>query len=76
VTPSLAHSSFEVYANHTDERVISMAYHEMRLILTKVLYNFDLELLPESANWIADQKVYSLWQKTPLMVKVKTVGSA
>jgi cytochrome P450 len=54
---------------------ISMAYHEMRLILTKVLYNFDIELLPESANWIDDQKVYSLWQKTPLMVKVKAVES-
>jgi cytochrome P450 len=53
-----------------------MAYHEMRLILTKVLYNFDLELLPESANWIDDQKVYSLWQKTPLMVRVKAVESA
>jgi cytochrome P450 len=54
----------------------SMAYHEMRLILTKVLYNFDLELLPQSANWIDDQKVYILWEKLPLMVKVKAVESA
>ncbi|KAF3009994.1 hypothetical protein E8E13_011362 [Curvularia kusanoi] len=52
-----------------DER---MAYHEMRLILTKLLYNFDLELCPESENW-ANQKTFSLWEKHPLMVKLKDV---
>ncbi|KAI4665836.1 uncharacterized protein J4E78_003301 [Alternaria triticimaculans] len=49
----------------------NMALHEMRLIMSKVLFNFDLELLPECRNWIADQKIYSLWEKTPLMVKIK-----
>lgn len=49
-----------------------MANHEMRLILTKVLYNFDLELCPESEGW-ADQKVYLLWEKHPLMVKLRDV---
>jgi hypothetical protein len=44
----------------------SMAYHEMRLILSKVLFHFDLKLLPESENW-ADQKTFSLWQKGELM---------
>jgi len=48
-----------------------MALHEMRLFMSKVLFNFDLKLLPESRNWIADQKIYSLWEKTPLMVKIK-----
>jgi hypothetical protein len=48
-----------------------MALHEIRLILSKVLFNFDLELLPECRNWIADQKIYSLWEKIPLMVKIK-----
>jgi cytochrome P450 len=47
-----------------------MAYHEMRLIITKVLYNFDLELCPESEGWMENQRVFTLWQKTPLMVKV------
>jgi cytochrome P450 len=51
-----------------------MAYHEMRLILAKVLFNFDLELCPESVGWMEKQRVYTLWQKPPLMVKVKTVG--
>lgn len=47
-----------------------MAYHEMRLILAKVIYNFDLELCPESRNW-TDQRVFGFWEKPPLMVKVK-----
>ena len=35
-------------------------------------YNFDLELCPESEGW-ADQKVYLLWEKHPLMVKLRDV---
>jgi hypothetical protein len=53
-----------------------MAYHEMRLLLSKVLFNFDLELCPGMEDWIDKQKVYTLWQKTPLMVNVKTAGSS
>lgn len=51
----------------------SMAYHEMRLIVAKVLYSFDLELAPESDGW-ADQETYILWQKKPLMCKLKAVN--
>lgn len=47
----------------------SLAYHEMRLILAKVLWHFDLSLCDESADW-ADQKVYMLWEKKPLMVRL------
>lgn len=50
-----------------------MAYHEMRFILAKVLCSFDLELCADSEDWM-EQKVYVLWQKTPMMVKVKAVG--
>jgi cytochrome P450 len=52
-----------------------MAYHEMRLLMSKVLYNFDLELCPESDNWM-DQRAFILWQKTPLMIKVKSVAAS
>jgi hypothetical protein len=52
-----------------------MAYHEMRLLLTKVMYNFDLELCPESEGWL-NQEVYILWQKKPLMVKLRAVSLA
>jgi hypothetical protein len=50
-----------------------MAYHETRLILAKVLYNFDFKLCPESKDWMNNQQVYTLWEKKPLMVKVKAV---
>ncbi|KAL1857489.1 hypothetical protein Daus18300_010354 [Diaporthe australafricana] len=48
----------------------NLAYREMRLIMSKVLWNFDVELCPQSENWI-DQKVFILWEKGPLMVKMK-----
>ena len=50
-----------------------MANHELRLIIAKVLYAFDLELLPESRDWM-DQGTFFLWQKTPLMCKLKVVN--
>lgn len=49
----------------------SMANHEMRLILAKVLWSFDLEpSRQQQGDWL-DQNVYLTWEKTPLMVKVK-----
>lgn len=42
----------------------------MRLILAKVLYNFDLVLMPESAGW-AKQKTFALWEKKDLMVRLR-----
>jgi hypothetical protein len=51
-----------------------MAYHEMRLIITNVLYNFDLELCPEIDDWL-DQDAYTLWLKRPLMVKLTDVNA-
>jgi cytochrome P450 len=48
-----------------------MAMHEMRLILAKILWNFDFELLPESKGWAESQRVFTLWEKKPLMVKIQ-----
>lgn len=45
----------------------------MRLMAAKVYYNFDLELCPESNNW-ADQQTYILWEKKPLMCKLRAVN--
>lgn len=47
----------------------SLAYAEMRLVLVRVLWNFDLKLDPESVNW-TDQKTYFLWEKKPLKVQL------
>ncbi|KAJ5680025.1 hypothetical protein N7536_011164 [Penicillium majusculum] len=48
----------------------NLAYHEMRLILAKVLYNFELSLLPDSIGW-EKQKTFLLWEKNDLMVQLK-----
>jgi hypothetical protein len=48
-----------------------LAMAEMRLVLARVLWEFDFELLPESNNWF-DQKSYFLWEKKPLMVKLES----
>ncbi|KAI2672411.1 hypothetical protein CBS147355_8131 [Penicillium roqueforti] len=47
-----------------------LANCEIRLILCKLLYHFDITLRPESTNW-ADQKAYFLWDKPALMVTLK-----
>ncbi|KAK2597583.1 hypothetical protein N8I77_012361 [Diaporthe amygdali] len=51
----------------------NMAWHELRLIIGLLVANFDLELCEESRSWM-DQKVHVLWEKKPLMVKLKPVG--
>ncbi|EFR00575.1 averantin oxidoreductase [Nannizzia gypsea CBS 118893] len=50
-----------------------MARAEMRLIMAKILWNFDLELSPEYDSWEKGLRVYGLWSKGPLMVKLKPV---
>lgn len=50
----------------------NMAYHEMRHIIGRVLFNFDLELCPESHNW-EHQPTFILWEKRPLMCKLTAV---
>ena len=52
---------------------LSLAIVELRLVLARLLWNFDLKLMPESEEWIERQKVYFLWEKIPLMVKLKPV---
>jgi cytochrome P450 len=51
----------------------SLAYAEMRLIIAKVLFSFDLELVDKSQDWFEGQKVYTLWQKPSLMVQLRPV---
>jgi hypothetical protein len=39
----------------------------MRLILARLIYNFDPQLVDENNNWL-DQEVYVLWRKPSLDV--------
>ncbi|TPX17045.1 uncharacterized protein E0L32_012302 [Thyridium curvatum] len=50
----------------------SLAYAEMRLILAKILYNFDMRLADPNFNWL-DQKAYLLWNKPALNVYLTPV---
>lgn len=45
----------------------------MKLILSRIVFNFDLELIDNGDSWY-DQLTYILWVKKPLMMKVKSVG--
>lgn len=54
----------------------NFAYHEMRMIMAHVVLNFDFEeLCPESDNWM-DQNVHTLWEKYPLMVRLKNMHAS
>lgn len=46
----------------------------MRLLLAKLLWNFDLELLSKSLDW-TDQKTFALWSRPELMVKLFRAGA-
>ena len=52
----------------------SLAYFEMRSILARVLWNFDMEIEEESQGW-TEQKEYTLWDKPPLWVRLKHKGA-
>ncbi|KAH8705846.1 cytochrome P450 CYP3/CYP5/CYP6/CYP9 [Talaromyces proteolyticus] len=50
----------------------SIAWAELRLIVCKLFYNFDLALQPDSEKWI-DQPTFGLWEKGPLNVRIKPI---
>lgn len=41
----------------------------MRIILARMIFNFDMELAQPEVDWM-DQKCYVLWEKKPLMVRL------
>ncbi|GME48082.1 Cytochrome p450 protein [Neofusicoccum parvum] len=52
----------------------NLAYHEMRLILAKTLWHFNLELCPQSrGTWLRQKTWWGLWEKPPLWVRAKSV---
>lgn len=55
----------------TNLTYFSLAYAEMRLILAKILWNFDISLHPDSRNWYEESEVYGFWQKPNLNVYIK-----
>lgn len=49
---------------------INLAYLEMRVVIAKVVFAYDFELVaPDVPDWNRACKVYGMWNKPPLMVK-------
>ncbi|MCJ1363219.1 hypothetical protein MMC16_002326 [Acarospora aff. strigata] len=48
----------------------NLAYMEMRIILARLIWNFDLQTCEENGGW-EQQDVWTLWEKGPLMVTLK-----
>lgn len=56
------------------QRLLSLAYVEMRLILARLIWNFDMSLCDDSRDWISKQRVFILWEKNPLNVYLTPVN--
>jgi cytochrome P450 len=54
----------------------NFAWAEMRCILARLVWGFEMELCRESERWDEGQKVYFVWFKPPLMVKLKARNEA
>ncbi|KAI1352187.1 cytochrome P450 [Xylaria sp. FL0043] len=52
----------------------NLAYAEMRLILAKLVFNFDISLANDSRTWLHNQKAYTIWDKPPLNIHLKPVA--
>lgn len=49
-------------------RLISLAYTEMRIILARIIWNFEMSLADDSRNWADSQDAWVVWEKPPLNV--------
>ncbi|KAL2132356.1 hypothetical protein VTI74DRAFT_3927 [Chaetomium olivicolor] len=52
----------------------NLAYVEMRLVLARVLWNFDLRIAEDSLDWMSKQRIYNLWEKGRLNVYITPVA--
>lgn len=49
-----------------------LAYNEMRLILARLFWNFDVELCEEAMDW-DQQYTYTLWEKRQLLSRLRDI---
>lgn len=53
----------------------NLAYLEMRVVLARLVWGFDFEILDESKGWEEGQTGYMLWSgRKPLMVKLTPIA--
>jgi hypothetical protein len=48
----------------------------MRIILSRLLFEFDVEVMAESSGSLAEATNFTLWMKQPLMVRLTPVVKA
>ncbi|KAI1155572.1 putative cytochrome P450 [Nemania diffusa] len=53
----------------------NLAYAEMRLILAKILYHFDMTIANDSQHWLEGQKAYAVWHKPDLYVDLRLASA-
>ncbi|PVH86455.1 putative benzoate 4-monooxygenase cytochrome P450 [Cadophora sp. DSE1049] len=50
-----------------------LAVAEMRLVVARLVWEFDFKIEEECKNWVEGMKVYTLYERPPLMCRVKPV---
>lgn len=63
-------NSHPPHAESIANRITSLGWMEMRTILAKVHYTFDLELVDPSLDWHRDSRMRTLWQKPALPMRI------
>lgn len=52
----------------------NLAYFEIRVILARMVWNFDMEHCEDSEDWLGRNRMYFIWERMPpLMVKLTPV---
>lgn len=47
----------------------SLAMLELRLILAKIIWKFDMRLMDDDLDWVKENKNYVFWEKPALPVQ-------
>jgi hypothetical protein len=50
-----------------------MANYLMGLLVCELMLHFDMEPCKESKAWFSNQRVWTIWEQPPLMVKLTAV---
>ncbi|RSL97567.1 hypothetical protein CDV31_012980 [Fusarium ambrosium] len=54
----------------------NLAYAEMRLVMSRLLWKYDLEAVQGQEDWVFAQRVYVIYDKGPFMVNLKARAGA
>ncbi|KAK1995931.1 cytochrome P450 monooxygenase [Colletotrichum falcatum] len=49
----------------------NLAYAEIRMVLARLIWNFDIEISHQDKNWVVGQKAYTVWDKPELHMWLK-----